>query len=60
MVLGRAGACDGSHSGQPTTAEADDNAEKVQHLVHTDQRMTVRMVAEELGMDKWSIGVISK
>jgi hypothetical protein len=57
---GRADACDGSQSVQPTTAEAGENAEKVWQLVHTNQRMTVRMVGEELGMDKWSTGVVSK
>lgn len=43
---------DDSWLGQPTTAKIYDCAEKVQQLVCIDQRMIIRMTAEELGMEK--------
>jgi hypothetical protein len=32
--------------GSPTAGITDENAEEVQHLVHIDQRMSIRTIAE--------------
>ena len=40
--------------GRPTTSRNEENIQKVKKLVRSDRRMTVRMLAEELGMGRES------
>ena len=45
-------------SGRPSTSRTVDNIERVKQMVHTDRRLMVRMIAEELSFNKdtvWSI-----
>ncbi|GFV74844.1 protein GVQW3 [Trichonephila clavipes] len=39
------------HAGRPSTSTAE-NEQRVRHLLNTDRRLSVRMMAEQLGMDK--------
>ena len=38
-------------SGRPSTSKTDENVERVRQKVRNDRRLTVRMIAEELGMN---------
>jgi hypothetical protein len=38
--------------GSPAAGISDENVEEVQQLVHIQQKMTIRTVAEETGMSK--------
>ena len=45
-------------SGRPSTSRTMDNIERVKQMVNADRRLTVRMIAEELSINKdtfWSI-----
>ena len=44
--------------GCPTTSTNDENIHKVNELVGSDHRMTVRMMAEELGLGRESVRTI--
>ena len=49
---------DDPRSGRPSTSRTADNIEHVKQMVHADRRLTVRMIAEELSINKdtvWSI-----
>uniref|UniRef100_A0A8C4WUG0 Mos1 transposase HTH domain-containing protein n=1 Tax=Eptatretus burgeri TaxID=7764 RepID=A0A8C4WUG0_EPTBU len=49
---------DDPQSGRPSTSRTMKNIERVKQMVHTDRRLTVRMIAEELSINKdtvWSI-----
>ena len=37
-------------SGRPSTSKTDENVERVRQKVRSDRRLTVRMIADELGM----------
>ena len=41
---------DDHRSGRPFTSRTDENAERVRQKVRSDRRLTVRMIADELGM----------
>ena len=49
---------DGTKSGRPCTSTTDTNIEKVQQLVRSDRRLTIRIIANEVGMDKETIHTI--
>ena len=38
-------------SGRPSTSRTDENVERVRQKVRSDHRLTVRMIADELGMN---------
>ena len=49
---------DDPRSGRPSTSTTVDNIERVKQMGHANRRLTVRMIAEELSIDKdtvWSI-----
>ena len=49
---------DDPRSGRPSTSRTADNIERVKQMVRTDHRLMVRMIAEELSINKdtvWSI-----
>ena len=49
---------DDPRSGRPSTRRTADNIERVKQMVRADRRLTVRMIAEELSINKdtvWSI-----
>ena len=55
---GREDVEDDSRSGRPSTSRTDDNVERVKQVVRADRRMTVRMIASELGINRdtvWKI-----
>ncbi|GFU52219.1 histone-lysine n-methyltransferase setmar-like protein [Trichonephila clavipes] len=37
---------------RPSTSRAAENEQRVRHLLNTDRRLSVRMIAEQRGMDK--------
>ena len=42
---------DDHRSGRPSTSRTDENVERVRQKVRSDLRLTVRMIADELGMN---------
>ena len=42
---------DDHRSGRPSTSKTDENVEGVRQNVWSDHRLTVRMIADELGMN---------
>ena len=55
---GREDLADDPRSGRPSTSRHEDNIQHVKQLVRSDRRLTVRMIAEELAINKstvWSI-----
>ena len=44
--------------GRPSTATTDENIIRVKQLVRSDRRLTVRMVADELGLNRKSVRTI--
>ena len=42
---------DDHRSGRPSTSRTDENVERVRQKVRRDRRLTVRMIADELGMN---------
>ena len=42
--------------GGPTTSRNDENIWNVNELVHSDHKMTVRMLADELGLGRTILG----
>ena len=42
---------DDPKSGRPTTNRTNENVERVREKVHSDCRLTVRMIADELSMN---------
>ena len=42
---------DDHRSGRPSTSGTDKNVERVRQAVWSDRRLTVRMIADELGMN---------
>ena len=42
---------DDQRSGMPSTSRTDENVERVRQKVRSDRRLTVRMIADELGMN---------
>jgi transposase len=49
---GREDVKDDERIGRPKTRRTDENAEKVRKLVRSDRRFSVRMMAEELNLDR--------
>ena len=49
---------DDARSGRPTTSSGNENIDRVHSLVLSDRRLTVRMIAEKLGLGKWSVHTI--
>ena len=45
-------------SGRPCTSTTDINIEKVRQLVRSDRRLTIRVIANEVGMDKETVRTI--
>ena len=42
---------DDLRSGRPSTSRTDENVERMRQKVRSDRRLTVRMIADELGMN---------
>ena len=42
---------DDHRSGRPSTSRADENVERLRQKVRSDRHLTVRMIADELGMN---------
>lgn len=49
---GRQDVEDDSRPGRPSTSKTDDNVEKVANLIRSDRRLSIRAVAESVGIDK--------
>ena len=49
---GRLSVEDDVKPGRPCSVKTDVNIEKVRELVRTDRRLTIRMMADQLGIDK--------
>ena len=52
FVDGRLSVEDDAKPGRPCSVKTDVNIEKVRELVRTDRRLTIRMMADQLGIDK--------
>ena len=50
---------DGHRSGRPSTSRTDDDVERVRQKVRSDRRLTVRMIADELGINNKKVWRIS-
>jgi hypothetical protein len=46
---------DDKRPGRPVTMKTDENVEKVRTLVRNDRRLSIRMIAEELNVDKETV-----
>jgi len=57
---GREDVQDDPRSGQPKTQTTDANVGRVRTLVHSDQRLGVRVIAEELNMNRETVRHIVK
>ena len=55
FVEGREDKEDNPKSGRPCTSTTDTNIEKVRQLVRSDRRFTIRVIANEVGMDKETV-----
>ena len=49
---------DDSRSRRPSTSSGNENSDRVRSLVFSDSRLTVRMIAEQLGLGKSSVHTI--
>ena len=49
---------DDRKSGRPSTSKTDENIDRVRQLVRSDRRLTVRMIAEELSMNRETVRTI--
>jgi hypothetical protein len=49
---------DDARSGRPSTSIGNENIDRVHSFVLSDRRLTIRMVAEELGLGKSSVHTI--
>ena len=45
-------------SGRPSTTKTDENIKRVKQLVRSDRRLTVRMIADELSLNRESVRTI--
>jgi predicted transposase YdaD len=52
---GREDVKDGERTGRPKTHRTDESVEKVRKLVRSDRRLSVRMMAEELNLDRETV-----
>ncbi|XP_006763885.1 PREDICTED: putative uncharacterized protein FLJ37770 [Myotis davidii] len=57
---GREDVRDDARSGRPVTHRTDDNIQKVKDLVCSNRQLTVRMMAEQLNLDKETVRLILK
>ena len=58
-ICGRQGGVeDKPKSGRPCTSTTDTNNEKVRQLVRSDRRLTIRVIASEVGMDRETVRTI--
>ncbi|XP_055279696.1 protein GVQW3 [Moschus berezovskii] len=57
---GRENIRDDARSGRPVTHRTDENIKKVKDLVCSNRQLTVRMMAEELNLDKETVRLILK
>jgi len=55
---GREDPKDDARSGRPSISSSNENIDRVRSLVLNDRRLTVRMIAEELGLGKSSVYTI--
>jgi len=57
---GREDVQDDPRSGQPKTQRTDENVDRVRTLVRSDRRLGVRVIAEELNMNRETVRQIVK
>lgn len=55
---GREDVDDDPRPGRPSTSRNSDNVEKVKELVQSDRRLTIRMIADQLTLDKETVRLI--
>ena len=58
FVEGREDVEDDPKSGRPCTSITDTNIEKVRQFVRIDRRLTIRVITDEVGMDKETVSTI--
>ena len=58
FVEGREDVEDDPKTGRPCTSTTYSNIEKVRQLVRSDRRLTIRVIASEVGMDKETVRTI--
>lgn len=58
---GRENVEDEDRSGRPSTSRTDQNVQKVRDVLNSDRRLSVRMIAEEVRLDKMTVhSIITK
>ena len=55
FVDGRKDVEDNPKSGRPCTSTTDANIEKIWQLVRSDRHLTIRVIANEVGMDQETV-----
>jgi hypothetical protein len=55
---GREDVHDDESTVRPLTSTTDDNAEKIREIVRQDRRMSIRLIAEQLKIDKETVRII--
>ena len=58
FVEGREDVENDPKSGRPCTSTTDTNIKKVRQLVRSDRRLTIRVIANKVGMDKKTVRTI--
>lgn len=52
---GRESVEDESRAGRPSTSRTDDNVQRVRDVLNSDRRLSVRMIADQIGIDKMTV-----
>jgi len=55
---GRESVEDESRAGQPSTSRTDGNEQRVREVLNSDRRLSVRMIAYRIGIDKMTVHTI--
>ena len=49
---------DEPRAGRPSTSKTDDNGERLRSLVRSDRRLTLRMISNELNLNRFTVNQI--
>ncbi|XP_071449362.1 protein GVQW3-like isoform X2 [Hetaerina americana] len=55
---GRESVDDEPRAGRPSTSRTDDNVQRVREVLNSDSRLSVRMIADRIGIDKMTVHTI--
>ncbi|XP_033609194.1 uncharacterized protein LOC117282682 [Cryptotermes secundus] len=58
IFCGRQSVEDEPRGGRPSTSRTDDNVQRVRDVLNSDRRLSVRMIADRVGIDKMTVHTI--